>query len=403
MKRAAALVLAVCVVTSSPVWAGQIKQLAQLRSPNFFAEERFGSAVAIAASTVVVGAYDGRDGLGHAYVYTEAGGPQAVATLTDDTVHAGFGYAVAISADGTTIVVSAPVDPQFAGEGTVYVFAKPAAGWQDMAPTAALSVPNGPKSLGAGVAVSSDGATVAAGAQGNDGSGRIYVFARPSGGWQNTTVPAATLIGSGAGTFGGTVAMTDNTIVGGFLGVDAPGAAYVYVEPPTGWQNAQPTATLTSSDGAAGDQFGFSVAVLANTVVVGAPTESNSGAAYVFVEPPGGWQNATQTAKLSSANQGRSLLGYSVASTGSAILAGAPDMTVAQNPDQGSVAVYQKPPGGWVDSSTPDLSITASDGSTYDVFGWSVAVSSATAVVGGPGHTVMGRSGAGSVWVFGER
>lgn len=401
MRRIAAFLLFSSIAMSFPAWAGEVKQLAQLRSPDFFAEERFGSAVAIAASTVVVGAYDERDGVGHAYVYTEAGGPSPVATFTDNTLYAGFGYAVAISNDGSTIVVGSP--GPLAARRMAYVFVKPAGGWQNMSPTAALSVPQENLSLGAGVSVSSDGSTVAVGAQGYDGNGRIFVFTRPVAGWQNQTMPSATLVGTTSGAFGASVSMTDDTIVAGSLGEQAPGAACIYVRPPTGWQNAQPTATLTSSDGNAGDQFGFSVVVFGNTVVVGAPTQSNSGAAYIFVEPPGGWQNATQTAKLSSADQGRSLLGYSVALAGNAVLAGAPDTTLGQNPYQGSVAVYLEPAGGWADSNAPDLSITASDGATSDLFGWSVGTNSTTAVVGAPGHTVMGRSGAGGAWVFSGR
>ncbi len=53
------------------------------------------------------------------------------------------------------------------------------------------------------------------------------------------------------------------------------------------------TAKLTAADGAAYDYFGSSVAVSGDTVVVGAYGDddkgSNSGSAYVFVKPGGGW------------------------------------------------------------------------------------------------------------------
>ena len=62
------------------------------------------------------------------------------------------------------------------------------------------------------------------------------------------------------------------------------------------------TAKLTSSDGAAGDIFGDSVAVGTTTIVVGASEatlsgNSSAGKAYVFVQPQGGWTDATQTAE----------------------------------------------------------------------------------------------------------
>ena len=85
------------------------------------------------------------------------------------------------------------------------------------------------------------------------------------------------------------------------------GAAYVFTEPGSGWANMTQTAKLTASDGAAGDDFGTSVSISGNTVVVGAPdatvgANSGQGAAYVFTEPGSGWANTTQTAKLTASD-----------------------------------------------------------------------------------------------------
>ncbi len=63
------------------------------------------------------------------------------------------------------------------------------------------------------------------------------------------------------------------------------GAAYVFTEPGSGWANMTETAKLTASDGAAGDVFGTSVSILGDTVVVGAVSASNQGAAYMFYTP----------------------------------------------------------------------------------------------------------------------
>jgi len=57
--------------------------------------------------------------------------------------------------------------------------------------------------------------------------------------------------------------------------------------------------TLTASDGANGDGFGVSVAIDGNTVIVGGAIingNQEQGVAYVFVKPPSGWTNMTQTA-----------------------------------------------------------------------------------------------------------
>jgi hypothetical protein len=69
-----------------------------------------------------------------------------------------------------------------------------------------------------------------------------------------------------------------------------------------GWTNENETAELSPTDALAFDQFGFSVAIRGKTVVVGKPSLTNSGGAYVFVEPPGGWANMTQNAKLSASD-----------------------------------------------------------------------------------------------------
>ena len=73
------------------------------------------------------------------------------------------------------------------------------------------------------------------------------------------------------------------------------GSAYVFVRSGTTWNQQQ---KLTASDGAADDQFGYSVAISGDTAVVGAPDDdigakSDQGSAYVFVRvaPPGASTN----------------------------------------------------------------------------------------------------------------
>jgi hypothetical protein len=66
-------------------------------------------------------------------------------------------------------------------------------------------------------------------------------------------------------------------------------------------------AELSASDGTRKNQFGLSIAVSGNTVVVGAPgandgSNQGAGAVYVFTKPENGWANMTQTAKLTCAN-----------------------------------------------------------------------------------------------------
>ena len=108
--------------------------------------------------------------------------------------------------------------------------------------------------------------------------------------------------------FGISVAIGGDTVVVGanaHFGTSAvQGSAYVFVKPGSGWANATETAELTASDRAVNDNFGVSVAISGDTVVVGANgDDSNRGSAYVFVKPgSGGWANATETAKLTASD-----------------------------------------------------------------------------------------------------
>ena len=158
--------------------------------------------------------------------------------------------------------------------------------------------------------------------------------------------------------FGYAVAVDgDIAVIGAYQddgnGADS-GAAYVFTRVEGVWTQA---AKLTASDGAAYDNFGISVAVDGDTVVVGAPGDdgagADSGSVYVFVKPTGGWATSTETAKL-TASDGAALdyFGYSVAVDGDTVLVGAyQDDDGDDSEDSGSAYVFTKPnsSGGWAD------------------------------------------------------
>ena len=111
--------------------------------------------------------------------------------------------------------------------------------------------------------------------------------------------------------FGRSVSVDGDTMVVGAYRDDdngfQSGSAYVFVRPSGGdWSEASQVAKLTASDGAADDEFGISVSVDGDTVVVGAnghdDSGSDSGSAYVFVKPLTGWADATETAKLTASD-----------------------------------------------------------------------------------------------------
>ena len=335
------------------------------------ASDEFGWSVAISGDTLAVGAYneassttgintspnESAPGAGAAYVFVRSGAvwnqqaylkPAAVGT---SQANDHFGASIAVSGDtvvvgafqedsSTTGINSTPNEVA-GGAGAAYVFVRSGGAWSQQAYLKPAVVGPGGQAghlFGTSVAVSGD--TVAVGADHessstlginstpNDGagsSGAVYVFTRNAGVWSQQAYVKPSAIGTtqaGDG-FGTSVALSGDTLVVGAIGEDSSttgidttpnesaalaGAAYVFTRSGGVWSQQaylKPAAVGTSQ---AGDEFGWSVAVSEDTVVVGAyledsatfgvnstPNEgaADAGAAYVFTLPGGGtWAEA---------------------------------------------------------------------------------------------------------------
>ena len=376
----------------------------------------YGEAVAVQGETIVVGAPLANA----AYVYQKpAGGWQnmtqtAILTASDNADH--FGASVAVSDD--VIVVGAPyttVDGEVE-QGAAYVFVKPAGGWTDMTQTAKLTglhLDNkGIDLLGNTVSVSKN--TIVVGVpnvnQGGAslGWGEALVYAEPPSGWMDSTETAVLYVNPadypflGLG-FGISTAINGSTIVVGANGccVDGQsglGAAFVYVEPTAGWATTDAyNGELTGTEVQPGDFFAESVSVDGSTVLVGSPqTYSFSvGAAYVYVEPSGGWTSMTQTAELYPLFTIEGNFGQSVSISGNNVLIGAPLTTVSHS-DQGAGYLFTEPKTGW--RSTMKYRARLTNSSQFYSFGQSVSIDAATAVVGFSG-TFITNGGAQVIWL----
>lgn len=154
---------------------------------------------------------------------------------------------------------------------------------------------------------------------------------------------------------------------------------------------------LAAGDGATDDWLGWSVAVGGDTLVTGAigdePAGVLSGSAYVFSRGKGGW---TQTAKISPGDGAAGdFFGYSVAISGETIVVGAP-FDDDGGTDRGSAYVYVLDNGVWIEQ----LKLHPADGAAFDSFGISVAVDGDSALIGARNHGGMAASaGAGYVFV----
>lgn len=275
--------------------------------------------------------------------------------------------------------------------------------FEDARLTASDGVPG--DTFGFSVAVSGD--TVVVGALGDDVDGKsdqgsAYVFVRPVSGWAGMLQENAKLVvsnGDAADDFGISVAASGDTVAVGAIGSDvgnaiAQGAAYVFVRPSAGWSGLlTENARLTATDGKAVDFLGDSVAVDGDTVVVRSFADDvgqnpDQGSAYVFVKPAGGWAGTlTENAKLVVSDGAASdflitAIGRSAAVSGDTVVIGAAGDDTGSNTDQGSAYVYVKPAAGWAGMLTESAKLTASDGTAESRFGFSVAASGDTVVIG---------------------
>ena len=216
----------------------------------------------------------------------------------------------------------------------------------------------------------------------------IDVYVRPSTGWSSLSIPAARLTTTDGGALT-SVAISGTTIVAGSTQVGGTGAVYVFVQPTGGWKNMTQTAKLTASDAMAGDFVGISVAISGNTIAVGA-LENNSvgiiageqpngtGAVYVFSKPASGWKNMTETAKLTASDGVRGDdFGFSLAMQSDTIAVAAPDTVVNSANLAGSIYVFQKSGTQWV-SGTETAKLTASDAHSITVLGLGLAMNGTT-------------------------
>ncbi len=147
------------------------------------------------------------------------------------------------------------------------------------------------------------------------------------------------------------------------------GAAYVFVKPGITWANRTESAKLTASDGASGDSIGHAVHINTSVIAVGAPnfnqgTLSDASAAYVFLEPTGGWADATEDSRIKADDAAASdNFGWDVALGGGVGIIGAVSDDVNGNADQGSAYVFApctaKPSKPRLKSPTNGATVTA--------------------------------------------
>ena len=191
--------------------------------------------------------------------------------------------------------------------------------------------------------------------------------------------------------FGSAVAISGSTAIVGARGDDTPilSTGSAYL---FNTNTGQQLFKLVASDGASSDEFGFSVAISGTTAVVGAYGDNTSvngaGSAYIFDTTTG---QQLRKITLPDANQD-ARFGYAVAITGTTAIIGAPG-GIGEEIRSGAAYVYDTTTGQQL------AKLTASDGELFDLFGSSVAISGSMAIVGAPVTNDAGTE-SGSAYVF---
>jgi uncharacterized repeat protein (TIGR01451 family) len=360
---------------------GVLQQAARLTASDGAANDRLGSAVAISGDTAVLGSHYRSSSAGAVYVYTRSGATwtqQAKLTASDAAANDQFGYSVAISGD--TIVVGAYMDDDHgSNSGSAYVFTRSGSTWSQQGKlTAADGAAN--DYFGYSVAVENDTALISASSDDDSGldSGSAYVFTRSGSAWsQQAKMLAAD--GAAGDQFGCAVALSGETALIGAYRTDHTGAnsgsAYTFVRSGATWTQQ---AELVAADAATNDAFGYSVALAGDTALVGAYWDddagTNSGSAYVFTRSGSSW---SQESKLTATDAAAGdQFGYAVAVSDGTALVGAPfddDPTTSS----GSAYGFSKLAAGWT-----QVGKRVDPGAGGGLYGSAVALSGSAAVIG---------------------
>lgn len=291
---------------------------------------------------------------GAVYLFSNSGGTWAQTDYikaSSPVLGDQFGFSVALSATGTTLAVGA--NQQGVGDGAVYLFSN-SSGWAQVGSPITASNAEANDNFGYAIALSADGSTLAVGAYQEDGSatvingadnnsatdsGAVYLFTSGSGWAQDAYIKASN---TAAGDhFGRSVALSQDgsILAAGSTVQGGAGAVYLFSNS-GGWQE---DTYFSASNTGSGDQFGISVSLSADgsVLAVGAHGEDSSatgingdgaddsasvsGAAYIFSNGSGSWTQRAYIKAPNAETPDRFGMAIALESDGSMLAVGAED------------------------------------------------------------------------------
>lgn len=299
----------------------------------------------------------------------------------------GSDYGWASATDGQTLVIGAKDEND---AGVVYVYEHNGSNWDYITRLEPNSIGSTDEAFG--YAVSVDGETIVIGAPVyNNFQGAAYVFVKDSSnGWNVDPMRLVT----GNGSFGRSVAIDNDTLVVGCPDENyEQGAVYVYERLLNRWFFKQ---RLEDSDGKGsddqqlvsidGDRLGYSVDIDGDIIVAGAyydVVEKNrrQGSVCVFRRSGGDWAQASEEKLTASDGQELDLFGYDVEICGDLMAVGSPHRDNGSLMPRGSVYFFQWTGSHWDPQAEPLVSPDDYDGH-ISVFGQRLSLDGHRVVVG---------------------
>lgn len=226
----------------------------------------------------------------------------------------------------------------------------------------------------------------------NANVGTVYVFQRVDGTWvkRQRIIPGNA---TWAQSFGASLAMSADTLVVGAPAVNMPNSNETYGKVSMYRLNSGTWSHTASRNGFPGSNLGISVAIEGTTIVAGSPGTNN---ASVYEWNGTTWHIATDLAIPASMASGNISFGHSVAINGGRVLVGAPNDSYAGR-STGSAFIFEKSGNLWMDP----IRLRGADSAADDAFGTHVAMDGDTVAIGAPGRNFSASAlDVGSIYIF---
>ncbi len=337
--------------------------------------------------------------------------PHLVAS--DGELHDGFGNSVAVSGDGSIIVVGAYVNDigPNVNQGQAYIFTKSGAGWIEAQQLIALDG-KAHDMFGVDAAISADGSTIVIGAFYHDSAeGTVYVYTKQGERWVEFAEHLKACDAAPGDLFGLSVAISrDGSVIAvtAYADDSNTGSAYVYIKYGDTWVQAP---KLLASNGEVGDHFGSSVSMsrdgtvivvsaLRDDVITGTGTNIDQGSVYVFTRTGNIWIEEPDMPLVACNGAPHDFFGEctSMSGDGSSFVVGAYLTDRDSIADRGSAYIFSKEGTVWTQKELDPFN--GGEASAFFGSGISLSCDGRLVVVGAEKDDVGSNVDQGSAYVF---